>query len=218
MWGKSLTLGGAATLVSFVACGGSSSGGGGGTCSTFTACGGDIVGTWVTTSGCVQVTGTIASGRCVIDVNETDSEISAVETFNPDGTYTSEYSASESDVFTINPPCFSTSDAPIPCDQAAEMLDMGAPVMSGTIAPWACSQGPSGRCICQTSVTVSKALASGTYATDGSTLTETPTCGVQDVDRYCVTGASELHVSPGSGLVFGLATATTSGYVAFAKQ
>jgi hypothetical protein len=216
MWGKAFA---AAAVASGLACGESSSSGG--TCSSVTACGGDITGTWKVVSECGQATGTIAEqGACAVGVSDVVLSGSGTYTFNADGTYTSTASESESDTFAFAAACLSTNGATATCAQLASTLMSSAIAASPslTISPWECSQGAAGGCSCSASVAES-AMPAGTYATAGNVLTETPTGTAAFTLGYCVQDGSKLYIiSTALGSAAAMAGLTGSADLVLTKQ
>jgi hypothetical protein len=118
-------------------------------------------------------------------------------TFNADGTYTSVRNEVGSATFGIGAACLSANGATETCAQLASALtaNLAAVGQAGvTYAPATCSSTADGGCSCTVGITDMNYQESGTYATVGTTLTETPTIGTPVALGYCVQGGSALTI------------------------
>jgi hypothetical protein len=169
------------SLLVLTACG--SNGSATATCTTPAACGGDVVGKWRITSGC------LTESVHDLDCAGTTATISSVKVegtleFGADGSVVSAETVTQSGHYDFPSTCLSQS-----CAETATKLQAANPDLHVTC-------GASGDvCECPFSV-VYRSNDSDTYTVSGNNLTTTSsTDGKQDTATYCVKGADFSTVS-----------------------
>jgi hypothetical protein len=161
---------------------GSTSGSGGGNCSSFTACGGNVVGTWNFTKACVTGASNPLAMSCPSSTYSVSESLGGSVTFTAT-TYTSTTSGTANESFTIPSSCLNGAT----CDQ----LQMGLQQPDAG-ATGACTSS-SGGCSCTVTATAPSTSENGTYATSGNTITLTPANGgTSNPAQYCVQGNTLL--------------------------
>ena len=181
-------------------------------CTNVSACGGDIVGTWKTTSTCLNVTGQLnvaQIGMACGSVPITGSlHVTGTWTANSDGTYTDDTTTTGTENFTLAPSCLVISSTPVDCPGAANiMTSLGYATATCTAA--------NGGCNCSATVDQSGGLGqvsplaskTGAYATAANVLTTDDTLRY----AYCVSGDT-LTLSPQ------VTSTTTTGTVVLQKN
>jgi len=183
-------------------------------CPSFTACGGNIVGTWRYVSGC----GSQSSATCpsVHVMTMTTAGSQATYTFGSGGVFSYTFSGSANEMLSYALGCLSSiTDAGIPqaCAdlqslyrEAIDQPDAGSAV--GEVTSATCSAGGNQTCDCALVFTyLSQQTMTGTYTVSGNQLTVVITStgadgGAAD-DRpaeYCVSGNTlTLHFPDSSG-------------------
>jgi hypothetical protein len=154
------------------------SGGSGGAlnCTSVTACGGNVVGSWTVVSSCLKLSGQmdverLSLGCASVPVN---GSLTTSGTFlaNADGTYTDNTTTRGSATFPLAPACLSVSSVPTTCDRADRIF---------SAAGWdeaTCTE-TNGTCNCSLSTVQEAGLGqiapfttpSGNYTISGTTLT-----------------------------------------------
>jgi len=202
--------------------GGGVSGGGaigdaavGGSCSTFTACGGDIVGTWHIAATC----GSISPGSCpppqAIVITKEMSQ--ATYTFAAGGSFTEAFSGPFSETYVYPLTCL--AGAPDggtgqPCTdfQNAAMAALAQETDAGLAsATYTCSMGPGQACTCTESYTyTSTQTLTGSWTTSGDQVLlssffdgGTADAGAPLAVGYCVSGNTLTLHFVGTGSVAG---------------
>jgi hypothetical protein len=128
-------------------------GGGDEMCSSVTACGGDVVGTWTITSDCTPPSERYLAGHC--DTGYAVGPPSrGTFTFGPDLTFTSDITLSGVELDTWAPACFPTEQ----CAQLQGLLSRQANIISAS-----CTRGVS--CTCRIESDPVSATNAGTYTT-----------------------------------------------------
>jgi hypothetical protein len=156
--------------------GGSSSGGGGagGTtlpdiCTSFAACGGNVVGTWGIHRACVPPTsvtgGTLCQGQ-TFDVAKVVSDFSW--TFRADLSLAAALSASGTGSVTTPSPCVTPAGASVACADVGPMY-LNLRFAGATTSVGACVES-NGSCTCPLTFTAAPQNGTGTYSTSGNTL------------------------------------------------
>jgi hypothetical protein len=169
--------------------GSTSSGGGGPNCSSFTACGGSVVGTWSFSKACLNgITNPLAQ-YCPSSTFSLSDTISGSFTFQANNMYsttmTSDMVAEDLGVPTS---CLNGQT----CAQLQTNIQMA--LTSGTAS---CASSATG-CSCLVTNSTSTTSENGTYATSGDTITLTPANGTPgSPTQYCVQG-NTLLVQTGS--------------------
>lgn len=151
-----------------------------------TACGGDLIGQWQVTSGCVQDLALIQD--CPAVGLRIASQASGSLSFGADQSYAFDWSL-QGEV---------RVDIPISCTGNAACTDVGASIGA------ACLDAGAG-CSCSTSLQAGHVMGSGSYVSEGSAFT-TSDNGVEDSFDYCVLGDTlkfAVHESNGASTVIG---------------
>jgi len=186
-------------------------------CSSVTACGGDLAGTWVAAGSCLPVSGQanmagFGLGCTAAPVTGT-LEVSGAWTAKLDGTFTDTTTTSGDSEIQLPPDCLNVSGTVTTCDR----LD-GALQALG-YASVTCADAASGGCTCTGTVqqtggmgfVVLGAPAGGSYTTANNVIT---TAGRNPRDySYCVSG-NRLTVTPQGVSNIGSLTGT----IVFEKQ
>jgi len=184
-------------------------------CDPFTACGGNIVGTWRQVSNC----GSVSSSPCPSSerIAFKSSVTQATYTFASDGTFTFSASGDLTEALSYPLACLGgITDAGIPqacADIESRFVtptqtgDAGAPTV--VVKSASCSAAANDTCACTAVLSNpgAQATTSGSYTTSGNQLTLVASAsggGVQDagadsVSEYCVSGNTlTLHFSSSS--------------------
>ena len=186
-----------------VSCGGSD----GGSCSTPAACGGNIVGSWLVTSSCVQLTGTFSSSLCPTATAVASLQYSGQVSYTASMTYTLNASAGGTETIDFPVSCVTTT-----CDQIAQTLQASPPDGLTSIH---CSAGAGGGCNCTATLAPQSTPETGTYTLSGTSITTTSSTGGGETDSYCAVG-DHLDIIPATG---SLSSGTTlSGSIGLTKQ
>jgi hypothetical protein len=186
----------------------SSGGGSGGACGAVAPCGGKVVGTWNASDVCItgETTTMMISATCAATVSASP-HVSGTATFNSDGTFTSSTTINISTSITIPAACLNQGATTLSCDQIGPAIATAV----GGGASAACSSAGGG-CSCTLTEAAKTDMSSGTYATNGDSITTTDTTGTSAISsgNYCVMGGS-LHListSMGTGIDGGATTST----------
>jgi hypothetical protein len=199
-----------AACCAFAGCG--SSGKRTDNCAAFSACGGNIVGTWNYVSGCA----TFMSATCPDEHTMTTPAPGAVATytFGSDGTFTYTFSGGANETINYSLGCLSAfTDAGIPqaCAdvQSLYRMSVGQDAGSGSaqIASATCSAGQNQTCNCTLAFSsLPQQMQSGSYTISGNQVTiTTPSAngGAPDPGTptdYCVSGNKlTIHLVTDSG-------------------
>jgi hypothetical protein len=175
----------------------SSCGGGGGSCGKVTPCGGDVVGSYTITAGCINNAalnmqlGSTSTSCPGLSVSVSGTNVTGSGSFNADMTYTVTETVKLSAVETIPTSCLSQSGVTLTCAQLDQALQQEIASGSTTISSGHCSGTSS--CTCSFTIPAQTTTETGTYTTSGTTITMTPSTGTTSSDSYCVQG-NELHV------------------------
>jgi hypothetical protein len=171
-------------------------------CSSVTACGGDLVGTWTVASACLNVTGnldlSLAGAGCASAPVTGNLEVTGTWTANPDGTYSDGTTTSGTEHFTLAPSCLVISSTPVTCSGAAGLLTALG------YASVTCTSTADGGCDCRGTVHQAGGIGSvspapsttGNYTPSGNMVTISGDGGDAQYS-YCATG-SALTLTPGS--------------------
>ena len=178
---------GLAVLVASASSCGGSSGGGGGVggplgCAQVEPCGGDVLGTWKLTAGCINtaaLTATIAAFCPGASASAAALTVSGTVTYNADMTYVA---SGVSEAVTV------TEVVPISCTGQSSCAAFAQSLIAGSTDPTetATCTGSS-TCTCKISGTTTLMTESGSYSTAATTLSMIPaTTGTQSDNDYCV--------------------------------
>ena len=169
--------------VTAIGCGG----GDGQSCGAFTACGGNVVGTW--NAGGVCMTGNVLGDECPGATTDTSGlSITGTWTLNADSTYTQQGALGGMISVSFAPSCFTEEGFTPTCDQinaGFAMLAMTDPEFPFSAA--SCAAAGS-NCRCSMTLRPIPTNETGTYATSGSVITTTPAGGTAEAQDYCVSG------------------------------
>jgi len=194
------------SLAAALGAGGCGSATSGSCTSTFTPCGGSLVGTWTVEAACgtavleMQCPGATAT----IDASP---NASGTYTFNADGTYSSSLTIDESSTATLPASCMSgVTD----CAMDDEMF-----TADGLAVASSCSGNAAESCTCTISYT-GTVTSMGKYATAGNDFSLTPSGGTASPPTpYCVAG-STLQIAP--PLPIGVSSSSDTYHLVLSKQ
>jgi hypothetical protein len=175
-------------------------GSGGSSCSSVTACGGDVVGTWATTSSCLTVSSVLEASAaglsCATAPVSGSLQVSGTLIATGDGTYSDETVTSGTEEFVLAKSCLSVSSTPIGCDQAANV------VQTLGFASVTCSTAADGGCLCTATIHQSGGIGnlSPSPSTSGNFTTSDNAISLSSDSAntkysYCVSG-SKLTMTP----------------------
>ncbi len=188
--------------ASGVSCGSDS-----GSCATPAACGGNIVGNWVVTSSCVQLTGMFASSLCPTATAVASLRYSGQVSYTASMTYTLSSSASGTETIDFPASCVTTT-----CNQIAQALQASPPDGLTSIH---CSPAAGGGCACAANLSPESNTETGTYTLSGTSITTTASGGGDETDSYCAV-ANHLDIIPDTGSP--LSDVTISGSIGLTMQ
>jgi hypothetical protein len=181
-------------------------------------CGGNVIGTWNTTSSCLQVSGEldplVLNLMCTPTVTGT-LQVTGMFTANSDGTYTDSTTTSGMETISLAAECQFLSGTTFTCDR------LGGPMQTYGYSMVTCVDAASGSgCTCAATVDQSGGMAlvstdaspSGTYASANNVVTTT---SGQDSTQYpyCASGSTLTLSLQGAGK-----TGTVTGTVVLQKQ
>jgi hypothetical protein len=146
-----------------------------GACATFSACGGDVVGTWVVSGACVVTAPPLAS--CAAGTVTMSMQVSGTVTFRADGTYAVNTMAGITEMLGVPASCLGGAD----CTSLQTSLQGQSGVSSAV-----CSNAPSSACRCTEVFTPQPNTDSGTYTVTGTSVMS-PGAYAQP---YCVQGTT----------------------------
>lgn len=179
----------------------------GGSCSTPAACGGNIVGNWLVTSSCVQLTGTFSSSLCPTATAVASLRYLGQVSYTANMTYTLNSSATGTEAIDFPASCVTTT-----CDQIAQTLQASPPDGLTSIH---CSPAAGGGCACDAALASGSNTETGTYTLSGTSITTTSSDGSGETDSYCAM-ANHLDIIPATGSpVSGI---TVSGSIGLTRQ
>jgi hypothetical protein len=175
---------------------GGSGGSGGSSCSSVapnvTPCGGDVVGTWTLTSGCLKVTGEFDLSSlgigCTSGTLTGSLQVTGTWTANSNGTYSDNTTTSGDEQLTLPASCLNVSGTTTNCEGLAGVIQsLGYDSIS-------CKAAASGGCTCSATIRQSGGLGlvssdpstNGNYATSSNAVT---TNGGAKYS-YCVSGST----------------------------
>jgi hypothetical protein len=181
---RALALGSLAFTLFASGCGSGGGGAGGpASCLQVQPCGGDVVGTWKILGGCINSAALSAAvmAACPGATVGGNIAISGTVTYNADLTYT----------FDVTETIAETQNLPLSCTGLASCSELEARMSADNPDAIVTCSGTD-TCGCQTTLSIPRTTASGTYTTSGTTVvlssgTSTTT------DSYCVQG-NMLHL------------------------
>jgi hypothetical protein len=157
----------------------------------FSACGGDVVGTWAVTGVCAEI------ADAVIDVCPTalatlDITLTGTATFNADGTRSTDFTSENTITYTLDAACLNAITMNMP-PATCDALSKEADPTSGD-GPTTCTGDPSVSCTCVATNPEKTEMKTGTYSVDGSTLvSKNDDDNSMNVAQFCVKD-TELRV------------------------
>jgi hypothetical protein len=172
----------------------SACGGGAGSCGKVGACGGDVVGTYTISAGCVNTAALnmqIIEGCAGAKINSYNTSITGSGSFNADMTYTLNETVTLSASETLPASCLTQDGLTLTCAQVDALLQ-SAILQDPTVFKSAHCTGSSS-CTCTFTLAPQTMTQTGTYTTAGTTLTTLSSTGTPGSNEYCVKG-NELHV------------------------
>lgn len=172
----------------------SACGGGAGSCGKVGACGGDVVGNYTISAGCVN---TAALNMQIIDgcagakINSYSTSVSGSGSFNANLTYSVTETVTLSASETLPASCLTQDGLTLTCAQVDALLQ-SAILQDPTVFKSAHCTGSSS-CTCTFTLAPQTMTETGTYTTAGTTITMLPTTGVPKSNEYCVKD-NDLHL------------------------
>ena len=176
----------------------SACGGGSGSCGKVSACGGDVVGNYNISAGCINnaaLNMQLVANCPGATANASGVKVTGSGSFNADLTYSTTETLTASFSETIPASCLTTTSNGITItltcaqlDQAIQQLVQQDPT---TIQSAHCAGANS--CTCSFTLAGQTTTEMGTYTTLGTTITMTSSTGTVTTDSYCVQG-KDLHV------------------------
>jgi hypothetical protein len=168
-------------------------------CSTFMACGGNLVGTWNLTKACFGSSFNPLAGSCPASAFSGSESLSGTITFQQDGSYSSDVTALVVEDIGVPSSCING----LSCAQLQAAINM--PKDAGAQPMGTCTTTATG-CACHVTQASGPTTATGTYSTLGTSVTTTQTGGTPATSPYCVQGKTLLVQTeagmmgaPGSG-------------------
>lgn len=171
-----------------------------GTCATATKCGGDLLGTWKITGGCLDKSTFDAARDACPEVVESDVNIQATGTVSFTATETTRDTTQKLTAKVFVPTQSSKSGCPANGQQCSILgfgltSGIGGPGLSFDKATCTDTMTPSKGCNCTVEKTVADKRTQSYTATGGTMTTSDPT---QTFD-YCVNGGSSSYIETTSG-------------------
>jgi hypothetical protein len=152
----------------------------------FTACGGDVVGTWKVTNVCAEIAGSVID-LCPTAVAMLDLTLTGTATFKSDGTRSTDFSNKSTITYTLDAKCLDTITKGMPpkaCDVLSKPAD---PTMDQ--GPTTCTGDPTVGCTCVEDDPQKTEMKTGTYVIDGNMMTSTDDAdGKTTTAEFCVKG------------------------------
>jgi hypothetical protein len=154
---------------------------------SFSACGGDVTGTWTVSTVCAEA-GDALLAECPDAIAEIDLALTGTATFNDDGTRSTDFTTQATITYTLSAECMSTITAGMPpatCDALSKPADPAEEK-----GPTTCAGDPAVACTCVETNPEKSETKTGTYVVDGTTLTSTDDAdGSVSVLEFCVNGS-----------------------------
>jgi hypothetical protein len=152
----------------------------------FSACGGDIVGTWRIKSVCAELSGALID-VCPTAIAMVDLTLDGAVTFDADGTRSSELTGKSTITYTLDADCLDAITMGMPPDSCDVLSKEADPSMDK--GPTTCSGDPTVACTCVEDNPESTETKTGTYTVEGNTLTSTDDAdGTVTMAELCVQG------------------------------
>jgi hypothetical protein len=185
-----------ATSVVVAGCSSSSSSSNGPDCTMFTACGGNVVGTWKLTKACISGLPNPLAAFCPSSTFQVSESLSGTVKFVANdgvtlamgvagGTYSSNISSSVVEDLNIPASCLQGATCAQVQSSINQSVDGGAPAAMGT-----CTDAAGG-CACHVTAAGSATPTTGVYSVSGSTITLDG-----QPSPYCVKGSGLLIQNP----------------------
>ena len=153
----------------------------------FSACGGDVVGTWTVTGACAKADALLEE-VCPTAVAELALNLSGSATFEADGTRTTDFTSQVTITYTLDADCLMNATGgtlPASCSD----LDSEGDPEEPDEGPTTCTGTPAVSCTCVQTGAEKSEVKTGTYSVDGSTLTSTDDAdGESSTSEFCVQG------------------------------
>jgi hypothetical protein len=197
----------------------------GASCSDVAACGGNVVGDWKITRSCLgAATGNAAmasglSSSCPsARTGDTNVMMSGSVSYRADMTFSQTTTVSGSVSVVLPASCLTQRGTTVTCDQINQLfkstLASGGSAGTSGLPDISCSSAGAGSCSCTTSIPSQTSTTSGTYATNGSVLTQNGSS-----DDYCVQG-NKLYLRPhqGTSMMSTMGTVSMVGQIELQKQ
>ena len=166
-----------AACVLAAGCSTSSSSSSGGTdCTMFSACGGDVTGTWTLTKACTSGAPNPLATQCPSSTFQIVETVGGTINFKSDGTYSANTTSSSAGDFTLPASCLMGAT----CAQLQASLNQAGDGGTGTMGT--CTDAAGG-CSCHVTAAGSNSATTGTYSTSGTTITLN-----NKPSPYCVKG------------------------------
>jgi hypothetical protein len=153
-------------------------------CTTpFTACGGNVVGTWSLSNACVSKFVNPGNMACPASTAQLSEDVSGTIEFKQDGTFVTNANSTLKETMNVPASCLVDAGVTESCQQLQNVFnqptDAGAPS-----AVASCTSAPMGGCTCQLSDTLMGNGQSATYSTLGYRIG----LGGTPPSPYCVQG------------------------------
>ena len=185
-----------ATGIVLAGCSSSSSSSNGPDCTMFTACGGNVVGTWRLTKACISGLANPLAAFCPSSTFQVSESLGGTVKFVANdgvtlamgvagGTYSSNITSSVVEDLTIPASCLQGATCAQVQSSINQSGDGGAPAAMGT-----CTDAAGG-CACHVTAATSATPTSGVYTVSGSTITLDG-----QPSPYCVKGSGLLIQNP----------------------
>lgn len=176
------------------ACGSSS-----GSCGKVSPCGGDVVGTYNISAGCINTAAinmmNVVSGCSGATVNTSGVKVTGTGSFNADLTYSVMETLSASISETLPASCLTMTSngvtVTLTCAQVDQVIQQLVQMDPTTFQSAHCAG--TGSCTCSFTLAPQTTSETGTYVTSGTNITMTSSTGTVTTDPYCVQG-KDLHV------------------------
>ncbi len=161
-------------------------------CPAFSACGGDLVGTWTIQQYCVNVPMDAISALCPgASIGLSTLDVSGTMTFGADNTVTSAGSVSFAENVKFPASCMTSAEC---TEYKAQLVAQGEDAQ--------CSYDAAAGCSCAVNLSENP-MASGTYQVQGSqlTVTDSSSSDAPEVDSFCVSGNTATLYQESNGVV-----------------
>lgn len=153
----------------------------------FSACGGDVTGTYAVTGVCAEASAPLLE-QCPDVMAEIDLNLTGTATFNDDGTTETNFTSQTTISYTLTAACMDTVTSGMPpasCDELSEPADP-----ESDDGPTTCTGDATVSCTCVQENPAETETKTGTYAASGTTLTMTDDSdGSVSTLEYCIDGS-----------------------------